>query len=165
MDVCAAVIKLWEKECHIRKFYDPVADTILNAVGFCIVAKTCLGKFYRADTAHDMFINLIRCVKHFGTIGGFSWNIIYAMNKDDVVIFWIIVVFNDFIVEGFYKGSICKFALSELHKKVLCATLRLLLKWKLHVHEILSDGSGKGFAEYIKVFEHFFFRKGEKCFF
>ena len=51
MDVSAAVVKLREKESNIRKFHDPVADTVLDAVGFGIVAKTCLREFYRTDTA------------------------------------------------------------------------------------------------------------------
>ena len=50
MDVSATVVKLREKESNIRKFHDPVADTVLDAVGFGIVAKTCLREFYRTDT-------------------------------------------------------------------------------------------------------------------
>ena len=39
MDVSAAVVKLREKESNIRKFHDPVADTVLDAVGFGIHEK------------------------------------------------------------------------------------------------------------------------------
>ena len=51
MDVSAAVVKLREKESNIRKFHDPVADTVLDAVGFGIVAKTCLREFYKIGRA------------------------------------------------------------------------------------------------------------------
>ena len=71
MDVSAAVVKLREKESNIRKFHDPVADTILDAVGFGVVARTCFRQLYRTDAAHDVFINLVRCIKHFCTVGRF----------------------------------------------------------------------------------------------
>ena len=97
MDVSAAVVKLREKESNIRKFHDPVADTVLDAVGFGIVAKTCLREFYRTDTAHDVLINLIRCIKHFCTVGRLSGDIIYSMDQDDVVVFGIIMLSLSFI--------------------------------------------------------------------
>ena len=157
MDVSAAVVKLREKESNIWKFHDPVADTVLDAVGFGIVAKTCLREFYRTDTAHDVLINLIRCIKHFCTVGRLSGDIIYSMDQDDVVVFGIIIVFNDLIVETFYQCIIGQFAFSQFHKKMLSSALSFLLERKFHVHQIFSYCSGKGFAENFKVFEHFFF--------
>ena len=124
MDVSAAVVKLREKESNIRKFHDPVADTVLDAVGFGIVAKTCLREFYRTDTAHDVLINLIRCIKHFCTVGRLSGDIIYSMDQDDVVVFGIIIVFNDLIVETFYQCIIGQFAFSQLIKREMLLSVR-----------------------------------------
>ena len=112
-----------------------------------------------------MLINLIRCIKHFCTVGRLSGDIIYSMDQDDVVVFGIIIVFNDLIVETFYQCIIGQFAFSQFHKKMLSSALRFLLERKFHVHQIFSYCSGKGFAENFKVFEHFFLRKRKKSFF
>ena len=48
-----------------------------------------------------------------------SGDIIYSMDQDDVVVFGIIIVFNDLIVETFYQCIIGQFAFSQFHKKML----------------------------------------------
>ena len=157
MDIGCPVDKCREQETDIRNIHDPVTDTVLDQICLRIVAKTCLREFYRTDTAHDVLINLIRCIKHFCTVGRLSGDIIYSMDQDDVVVFGIIIVFNDLIVETFYQCIIGQFAFSQFHKKMLSSTLSFLLERKFHVHQIFSYCSGKGFAENFKVFEHFFF--------
>ena len=42
MDVSAAVVKLREKESNIRKFHDPVADTVVEGVLRIKITKSCL---------------------------------------------------------------------------------------------------------------------------
>ena len=112
-----------------------------------------------------MIVDLIRSIKHFLAVGGFARDIVDSMDQNNIIVLAVIIVFDDFIIKFFQNGIVLKFAATEFHKKFLCAALFFLLERKLHVDQVLADGSGKSFFEYFKVFEHFFLRKREKSFF
>ena len=79
------------------------------------------------------------------------------MDEDDVVVFTIVVVFDDFVVEGFGEGVVGEFAFAEFHEEVLGSAFGFLIQRKFHVDEVFSDGAGEGFSEDVEVFESFFF--------
>ena len=157
VDVGAAVVELREKESPVRHFHQPVTDTVFDIVGLCVVVQACLGELDRADAAEDMVVDLIGGVEHFGSVGGFAGNIVDCVDEDDVVVFTIVVVFDDFVVEGFGEGVVGEFAFTKLHKEVLGSAFRFLVQRKFHVDEVFSDGAGEGFSEDVEVFESFFF--------
>ena len=165
MDICAAVIEYREQKSKVRHFYDPVTDTILNVIGFGIVAEPCLGKVYRTDAAQNVIINFIRGVKHFLAIGGLAGDIIYGMDQDDVIIFSVIISLDDLIIKLFQNRIILEFTSTQTKKKFLSTSFFFLFKRKVHIDEVFADGTGKCFFEDFKVFKHFFFRKRKKCFF
>ena len=157
MDIGAAVIELWEEEAPVGHFYQPVADAVFDVVGLYVVVQACLGEFDGADAAEDVVVDLIGGVEHFGSVGGFAGNIVDCVDEDDVVVFTIVVVFDDFVVEGFGEGVVGEFAFTKLHKEVLGSAFRFLVQRKFHVDEVFSDGAGEGFSEDVEVFESFFF--------
>ena len=103
MDIGTAVVELWEKEAPVRHFYQPVPDTVFNIVCLCIVMQACFGELDRADTAEDVIVDLIGSVEHFGTVGGFAGDVVDCVDEDDVVVFTVVVVFYDSVVEGFFR--------------------------------------------------------------
>ena len=155
MDIGTAVVELWEKEAPVRHFYQPVPDTVFNIVCLCIVMQACFGELDRADTAEDVIVDLIGSVEHFGTVGGFAGDVVDCVDEDDVVVFTVVVVFYDFVVEGFGEGVVGEFAFTKLHKEVLGSAFRFLVQRKFHVDEVFSDGAGEGFSEDVEVFEGF----------
>ena len=110
MDIGTAVVELWEKEAPVRHFYQPVPDTVFNIVCLCIVMQACFGELDRADTAEDVIVDLIGSVEHFGTVGGFAGDVVDCVDEDDVVVFTVVVVFYDSVVEGFGEGVVGEFA-------------------------------------------------------
>ena len=156
MDIGTAVVELWEKEAPVRHFYQPVPDTVFNIVCLCIVMQACFGELDRADTAEDVIVDLIGSVEHFGTVGGFAGDVVDCVDEDDVVVFAVVVVFDNFVVEGFGEGVVGEFAFTKLHKEVLGSAFRFLVQRKFHVDEVFSDGAGEGFSEDVEVFEGFF---------
>ena len=156
VNICTAVIELWEKKSPVRHFYQPVADTVFDIVGLCVIVKACLGELYRADAAEDVVVDLIGCIEHFGSVGGFARDIVDCMNENDVIVFAVVVVLDDLIVEGFCKGIVCELAFTEFHKEVLGSAFGFLFQGEFHVDEILANCACESFAEDVKVFEHFF---------
>ena len=118
--------------------------------------QACFGELDRADTAEDVIVDLIGSVEHFGTVGGFAGDVVDCVDEDDVVVFTIVVVFDDFVVEGFGEGVVGEFAFAEFHEEVLGSAFGFLIQRKFHVDEIFSDGAGEGFSEDVEVFEGFF---------
>ena len=165
VDICAAVIKLWEKESYFGHFYDPVTDTVLNAVSLCVITEPCFGKLYRADTAHNVIVNLIRCIEHLCTIRGFTGNIVDSVDQYNIVVFRIIIVFDNPVIEVFNKLIVSQLAASQSHKKMLGASLSLLVQREFHVHKIFTHCTGQRFAENLKIFKHFLLRERKKGFF
>ena len=78
------------------------------------------------------------------------------MDEDDVVVFTVVVVFYDSVVEGFGEGVVGEFAFAEFHEEVLGSAFSFLIQGKFHVDEVFSDGAGEGFSEDVEVFEGFF---------
>ncbi len=160
VDVGAAVVELWEEEAPVGHFYQPVADAVFDVVGLCVVVQACLGEFDRADAAEDVVVDLIGGVEYFGSVGGFAWDVVDCVDEDDVVIFAVVVVFDDLVVEGFGEGVVGEFAFAEFHEEVLGSTFGFLVQGEFHVDEVFADGTGEGFAEDVEVFEGFFFGQG-----
>ena len=78
------------------------------------------------------------------------------MNEDDVIVFAVVIVLDNLIVEGFCKGIVCELAFTEFHKEVLGSAFGFLFQGEFHVDEILANCACESFAEDVKVFEHFF---------
>ena len=157
MDIGAAVIELWEEEAPVGHFYQPVADAVFDVVGLYVVVQACLGEFDGADAAEDVVVDLIGGVEHFGSVRGFAGDVVDCVDEDDVVVFAVVVVFDDFVVEGFGEGVVGEFAFAEFHEEVLGSAFGFLIQGEFHVDEVFSDGACEGFSEDIKVFEGFFF--------
>ena len=64
-----------------------VAGTIFDAVFLRIVAETGFIKFYRTDTAHEIFVGIIRCIEHLHAVLCFFGDIVSGMNQDNIVVF------------------------------------------------------------------------------
>ena len=112
-----------------------------------------------------MLIDLVRCIKHVKTVRRFAWNIIYCMDKDNIIILRIIVILNDPVIELLDQFIVSQTAGSKTHKKFLGSSICFLIRWKFHVQQVFAKGTGQGFLENLKIFEHFFLRKGEEGFF
>ena len=156
MDIGTAVVELWEEEAPVRHFYQPVPDTVFNIVCLCIVMQACFGELDRADAAEDVVVDLIGGIEHFGAVGGFAGDVVDCMDEDDVVVFTVVVVFYDSVVEGFGEGVVGEFAFAEFHEEVLGSAFVFLIQGKFHVDEVFSNGAGEGFSEDVEVFEGFF---------
>ena len=68
MNIGAAVIKSREEETGIRHLYDPVTDTLMEAVLFCMITESWLGKLDRTEGTHDVIIDFIGCIEHFTSV-------------------------------------------------------------------------------------------------
>ena len=97
------VIERREQESLVRRFHDPVADPVLHPVILRIVGQPRLGKRHRADTAHQIFIHIIRRVVHFQIVRCLSRDIIHGMDQDDIIISLIYVILNDFVIKFLQK--------------------------------------------------------------
>ena len=66
----------WEKatmtvngnEFGIRQLYDPGTDTLMEAVLFCMITESWLGKLDRTEGTHDVIIDFIGCIEHFTSV-------------------------------------------------------------------------------------------------
>ena len=114
MQVSVPIVKGRKQESGIRSLYDPVSGTIFNTVFFCIVAETGFVQFYRTDTAHKIFVGIVGSVKHFHAVFCFFRNIISGMNEDDIVVFSISIMINDFLIEFFQHDIVSETAVTKL---------------------------------------------------
>ena len=74
-----------------------------------------------------MFVNFIGCVKHFRTVGGFSGDVVNAVDEDDIVVFRVVIVFDDFVVKVLYQFIVCEFAFAQFHEEVLGSSFCFLV--------------------------------------
>ena len=65
VQVGVAVVESGEKKAGYGHLDDPVPDAVFDAVLLCIVAQPCFGQFYRADAAEQIFVCIVRGIKHF----------------------------------------------------------------------------------------------------
>ena len=153
MNIRAPVVEYREKESQIRHFHDPVADAVLDMVRFRIVAQSCLGKLNRTDAAENVVVNLVGSVEHLQSVGRLARDIVNCVDQDDIVIFSVIIRVDDPVIELVHKGVVLKFALPETEQEFLGAAFFFLFEGEFHIDKIFSYGSGKRFAENLKVFE------------
>ena len=165
VQVGVSVIEGREKEAQGRHIHDPVTDPLFDRIVSGIVAECCFGELHRTDAAEDILVNVSRSIVHIQTVPGFAWNVISGMNEKDQIILAEIIRRDHTVIEPGDEFLILQTGITELQKKFLGAAFQFLLKRKLHIQKILSDGAGKGLAENIKIFEHFFVRERKKCFF
>ena len=142
VNIRATVIKYREKEAQIRHFYNPVTNAVFDIVGFSIVTESCFREIDRTDTAENVVVDLIGCIKHFLPIGRFTRNVINSMDQDNIIILTVIIIFNDFVIEFFENSIILKFASAESQKKFLRAAFFFLIKREFHVDQIFADSAG-----------------------
>lgn len=103
-----------------------------------------------------MVIDLLGGVEHFFIVRGLSRNIVGAVDQDDVIVFAVVVVFNDFIIEGIHSFIVRQLFLPKLHEQGMGAVFALVADGIFQVVEIFSDPPGKGLFKDLIIFEDLF---------
>ena len=65
--------------------------------------------------------------------------VVDCVDEDDVVVFTVVVVFYDSVVEGFGEGVVGEFAFAEFHEEVLSSAFGFLIQRKFHVDEVFYE--------------------------
>ena len=107
-------------------------------------------------------VDLLGGVEHFFIVRGLSRNIVGAVDQDDVIVFAVVVVFNDFIIEGTHSFIVRQLFLLKLHKQGMGAVRAFVADGILQVVEIFSDASGKGLFKDLIIFEDLLLGKSKK---
>ena len=121
MYIACPVVESREEESFCRGLYDPVADPVLDIVRLRVIGQTRLGKVYRADAAHDVLIDCIGGIEHLQSVGGFARHVVYSVNQYYVIVFGIVIVIDDIIVELLHKQVIFQFAVPQFLQSLLRA--------------------------------------------
>ena len=106
VQIGAAVMEGREQKAHLGLFHDPVSDAIVETVLIGIIGQTCLGQFYRTDTAQQIFIHLVRGIKHLHIITGLTGHIVSSVDHQDQIVLRIIKGLDDAIVKLFQQGIV-----------------------------------------------------------
>ena len=103
-----------------------------------------------------MVIDLLGGVEHLFIVQSLSRNIVGAVDQYDVIVFAVVVVFNDFIIEGIHSFIIRQLFLLKLHEQGMGAVFTLVADGIFQVVEIFSDPPGKGLFKDLIIFEDLF---------
>ena len=156
VDIGVAVCKGRKQESAHRHFHKPVANAFADAVRLLMVGQSRLRQLYRTDCTEDEVVDIFGGIDHFKIITAFFRNVISAVDEDDEVVFRVWEKLDDLVIELVEQFVVLQLTVAKLKQKFLRAALCFFSERKFHREQILSDGTGEGFFQNIKIFEHFF---------
>ena len=170
VDIRASVVEGREEEACLRQGHHPVPHPVLKSVLLRIVAQARLGQFHGTDAGQYVFVHLVGGVIHLNSVGGLSGHVVDIVDHQDQVVSHIFITFNDLIIIFFQQGVVFQPALPQAQQKFLCVFLPVLVLGEgvldrvleFQCQQVSAGGSGQGFAQDLKIFEHFFLGKGQK---
>ena len=100
------VVKGRKQKALDRRFHQPVPVAVFNGICKAVVAQSGFRKLDGTDGALYKFVYIIRRVKHLSAVSCLGRDIVGTVDKDDIIIFAIVIGRDDLVIELLQYGVI-----------------------------------------------------------